>query len=338
MDCYGWYVQCVFYKINELPVSLLWCFVRFQVRKFVVTYFGQVWKDGQTILFFLSFIDFSIFLLFLISSFVHSFIRRLHLSQSDTMQSNEVDISSLSLEDKLIKRDLFGGAIKLSIPPKWRDVSQVRQIPDHQEVYQDCTITSSNSNNSDYDSLLEGTGGCVIVEILERQNNISDVDAVSFFFNDLADANKGETEETIVDGSALSSSSSSSERSLHYSKVWNVGRSNSSLSEEKVDDGKNNLMPNLNTRVVACSGIGHQSVGPLRNKDKLEEGKASEVVIELCVIRLKAVQTDLLISLSMPIFSKGIQKDKKVGNRKRHSDVFLSVLESFEVIDWTLFC
>ena len=34
--------------------------------------------------------------------------------------------------------DLFGGAITTSIPSSWRDVSQVRQVPDHQEVYQDC--------------------------------------------------------------------------------------------------------------------------------------------------------------------------------------------------------
>ena len=34
--------------------------------------------------------------------------------------------------------DLFGGAITTSIPSSWRDVSQVRQVPDKQEVYQDC--------------------------------------------------------------------------------------------------------------------------------------------------------------------------------------------------------
>ena len=38
----------------------------------------------------------------------------------------------------------------------------------------------------------EGTGGCIVIEILERQNDVSDEDAMVFFFNDLAHVNGDE--------------------------------------------------------------------------------------------------------------------------------------------------
>ena len=247
--------------------------------------------------------------------------------------NNPIDISGLTLESKLVKRGLYGGAMTISIPAEWRDVSDVRQVPDHQEVYQDCTFAnnseggnkSSNNNASTTNHSLQGTGGCLVVEILERQDDVSDDDATSFFFNDLANANESETAD-------------SSNRSLAYTNIWTVGKAEvaSSSSDEKYDN-EENLIPNLSARVKACSCIGNQTIGTLRNKDELEEGKASEVIVEMCVIRLEAVQTDLLISLSMPIFSKKVGK-KDEGSRKEHSALYLSILKSFEVLDWSLFC
>jgi hypothetical protein len=34
-----------------------------------------------------------------------------------------------------VARELFGGAIRISVPPRFEDVSGVRQIPDNQEVF-----------------------------------------------------------------------------------------------------------------------------------------------------------------------------------------------------------
>lgn len=223
-----------------------------------------------------------------------------------------IDISKLSLNSELTNTDLFGGALKLSIPSKWRDVSTVRQVPDHQEVYQDCTTDS---------------GGCVIVEILERQNDVSDNDAPEFFFNDLADVNKGDDEV------------GSSARSLHYTHVSIVGK-NEHQSTEGKESAEINLMPNLSARTKACTCVGTQNVGLLRNKEKTEEGKASKVKVELCVVRLETIQTDLLISLSVPMFENQEDEDKQVENDKKegHSSLFLSILKSFKVVDWSLFC
>ena len=37
--------------------------------------------------------------------------------------------------DELVAHDLFGGAIELSFPARLADVSTVRDVPDHQEVW-----------------------------------------------------------------------------------------------------------------------------------------------------------------------------------------------------------
>jgi hypothetical protein len=31
-------------------------------------------------------------------------------------------------------KDLFGGAIRMGVPPQWTDLSDLRQVPDNQEV------------------------------------------------------------------------------------------------------------------------------------------------------------------------------------------------------------
>jgi hypothetical protein len=72
------------------------------------------------------------------------------------------------------ERPLYGGAITCEIPSDWRDVSDIRQVPDHQECWQ------------------EADGAVLVVEILERQE-VSDVDGAAFFFNDLAQANGAST-------------------------------------------------------------------------------------------------------------------------------------------------
>lgn len=51
---------------------------------------------------------------------------------------------------ELVDRELFGGALGIKVPKDFKDVSEFRQVPDHQEVYV--------SNDSD-DSL--------IIELLE---------------------------------------------------------------------------------------------------------------------------------------------------------------------------
>jgi len=74
------------------------------------------------------------------------------------------------------QRPLFGGAMTCDIPSAWRDVSNVRQVPDHQECWHD----------------IDG-GRMLVIEILERKGEVADKNAAAYFFQDLAEANACDT-------------------------------------------------------------------------------------------------------------------------------------------------
>ena len=40
-------------------------------------------------------------------------------------------------EESLIKRDLYGGMAQIGLPKELSDVSEIRHVPDHQEVFVD---------------------------------------------------------------------------------------------------------------------------------------------------------------------------------------------------------
>ncbi|KAF4113630.1 hypothetical protein G5714_006175 [Onychostoma macrolepis] len=70
-------------------------------------------------------------------------------------------------------RPLFGGAISAVIPHSAQDVSELRQIPDNQEVF-----AHSQTDQS------------IIIELLEYQSQVQDADAARYHFEDVAASNK----------------------------------------------------------------------------------------------------------------------------------------------------
>ncbi|KAK3706864.1 hypothetical protein LTR37_012543 [Vermiconidia calcicola] len=71
--------------------------------------------------------------------------------------------------------DLFGGAITSSLPATFADVSEIRQVPDNQEVYLDKDGFSS-----------------IVVDILERVERPDD-EALKFHLQDIVEVDVGET-------------------------------------------------------------------------------------------------------------------------------------------------
>ena len=65
---------------------------------------------------------------------------------------------------------LYGGAITVDLPSSFADASQIRQVPDHQEVY-----LASEGYTS------------IVVEILEYVDKPSDAEALQYHFSDLVD-------------------------------------------------------------------------------------------------------------------------------------------------------
>ncbi|KAL6107485.1 rangrf [Pungitius sinensis] len=70
-------------------------------------------------------------------------------------------------------RPLFGGALSAVLPPGARDASELREIPDNQEVF-----AHQHGDQS------------LIVELLEYQGQVADRDAARYHFEDIAGGNK----------------------------------------------------------------------------------------------------------------------------------------------------
>ncbi|KAJ1397644.1 hypothetical protein B484DRAFT_458656 [Ochromonadaceae sp. CCMP2298] len=73
-------------------------------------------------------------------------------------------------------RTLYGGAIEAVLPASFRDVSDLRQVPDHQEVFVD-----------------QGSEASLIVELLSLDADVADEHAVQHYFNQLAEHNEAAT-------------------------------------------------------------------------------------------------------------------------------------------------
>ena len=102
-------------------------------------------------------------------------------------------VSDWDAKVKVVK--LYGGAMTCIVPEGWRDVSGVRQVPDHQEVWQDVSERLSVEDRAaagvpgDWWVEEMGREGMMVVEILERQDEVKDRDCVRFFWDDLCESN-----------------------------------------------------------------------------------------------------------------------------------------------------
>ncbi|GAB4839987.1 hypothetical protein Ancab_020696 [Ancistrocladus abbreviatus] len=78
-------------------------------------------------------------------------------------------------EDYCSERPLFGGAIASTFPLRFQDVSNIRQVPDHQEVFVDPERDES-----------------LIFELLELKNDVPDNASALWFLQDLAGEQEAE--------------------------------------------------------------------------------------------------------------------------------------------------
>ncbi|KAL3629054.1 hypothetical protein CASFOL_027115 [Castilleja foliolosa] len=81
--------------------------------------------------------------------------------------------------DFCTQRNLFGGAIVSNFPLRFEDVSNIRQVPDHQEVFVDPTRDES-----------------LIFELLDLKTDVADHGSATWFLQDLA--NEQDAEGTMV--------------------------------------------------------------------------------------------------------------------------------------------
>lgn len=77
------------------------------------------------------------------------------------------------------ERPLFGGAISSTFPQRFQDLSHIREVPDHQEVFAD-----PNRDES------------LIVELLDLKHDVADNQSALWFLQDLA--NEQDSAENLV--------------------------------------------------------------------------------------------------------------------------------------------
>lgn len=90
----------------------------------------------------------------------------LFLSGYRTMQTQNLHVAN-------VDRPLFGGALSAAIPHCAKDVSELREIPDNQEVF-----VHGHTDQS------------IIIELLEYQSQVENENAVRYHFEDVAGSNK----------------------------------------------------------------------------------------------------------------------------------------------------
>ncbi|UJR29239.1 hypothetical protein I4U23_010453 [Adineta vaga] len=184
-----------------------------------------------------------------------------------------------------IKRPLFGGAIQAFLPDRNIDASSIRLVPNNQEVYMHAESDQS-----------------IIVEILERVDEVSDENAIKYHFDALAEANNAEN-----------------------------------VQDHIIDKIESIPITSLNVQRLTSAWylFGRQQVS------KYHEQAKNIVHLHLCLLRLGGeIATDILISFNDPVLvnSQSSSNDEQIQNGSRWTfDDFKEFFSSFEVVDYGLF-
>jgi hypothetical protein len=207
-------------------------------------------------------------------------------------------------------RPLYGGAIIAKLPEEFKDVSDVRPVPDHQEVF------------------LNDHEVSIISELLDLGHDQSDDVVLQYYFHDLA--NNNESQQTQI---------------LHERLV--------------VDDtaaaGSHHFMPMIGGSHTKMMLIGKQSVKKYRS----ETSPLHDVYIIMTLIRLRNVDTDVLLTLNIPstllpirnissetlemtlnldlFLSSTMIEDNTLMTALPELQIYRDFLQSFHVRDWQLF-
>ncbi|KAI3645717.1 hypothetical protein MP228_008645 [Amoeboaphelidium protococcarum] len=209
-------------------------------------------------------------------------------------------------------RQLFGGAMKCSVPISYQDVSEFRQVPDNQEVFADTKSAAS-----------------IIIELIDTSSvpeeftfasqrsdsaTLNTNDPALIHFQVLAEDNQCTPENATV---------------LHQSQL----ESNCLIAAEG----------DTFARVV----VGMQRI------QKFNQTRLDQVLIMLCVFRLQQHNTDIVLSMSLPlvddsqanqacqlnwdsaISGSGLTRD----NDEVSSAVqtFVCLIKSFQLVDQSIF-
>jgi hypothetical protein len=259
-----------------------------------------------------------------------------------------------------LERSLYGGAITCQLPTQLRDISNVRQVPDHQECYQGIIITNTHNNSNSSEEVRESL---FVMEILEQQVDVDHENIVEYLFNDLAESNGCTGSDVVQTTTTTVPSTTHDERprilSFHtenddpmirMSPPNNLLTSTNMESMMEIDNdditttAKNHTNAVQQSAIIYRSGCGLQRIHP--GKDHINPSIMETLLILLYVIRLPSHCTDLLITLSTPITNDGTNEtpprptpatsyNNNVQQQLR--EIFQQIISSIHIRDLSLF-
>ncbi|CAL0318260.1 unnamed protein product [Lupinus luteus] len=196
-------------------------------------------------------------------------------------------------EDTIFERPLFEGKISSTFPHRFQDISNIREVPDHQEVFADPSRDES-----------------LIFELLEYKPDVADNGSATWFLQDLAGEQDAEGCVVIEQSGVLEAPG------LMY----------------------------RNTLPVISTAVGQMTIS------KGRQGREAQnlVKVYLANLRLKGVETDVLITAYEPIVinplsesadtvGAGVAVPAAQAGCKPMDEVFKLAVTSFKVCDWSLF-
>jgi Ran-interacting Mog1 protein len=226
-------------------------------------------------------------------------------------------------------KELFGGAIACRLPIDSVDLSDIREVPSHQE----CWFVETDQRASI----------AFTVEILRRQDDVADDRIAEVLFRDLADAN-GASAAALLPSSSSSSSSSSPTALESYpvalphlpgiigqratGELTMAAPAGGGVSTQSSSHGPM-LSPNLHLLNTHQNNQHPQSILSSSPPEMIVE-------VEIGVIRLPAQTTDILLTIMVP---QRVLLDRNASNStdrpaRRWMD---EMMASFRVQDWGLF-
>ncbi|KAL4920317.1 hypothetical protein BDW62DRAFT_199040 [Aspergillus aurantiobrunneus] len=223
---------------------------------------------------------------------------------------------------KIISRDLYAGAIKAIIPDGWLDASDLRQIPDHQELFLS-PITLSN----------------LIIEINARVSEEAALPALQSTQDreglDILGSNPGATPQTVDKAAALYHLNDICDDS---GDILRIVAPPQQVSVQKLPHARSYKGVAQMTPSVVRSGV-PPSIGGAAAGSSADWGLASSVSVHYLFVRLEEQGTDVLVFFNVPHKEfdergdpRGLSREEELASR-----VIDGLVEGLEVVDWGLF-
>jgi hypothetical protein len=218
-----------------------------------------------------------------------------------------VEVLKKNLSKKIMPpTPLYGGSLAIDLPSTYFDVSGIRQIPDHQEVYVDRGA---------------GSDWSMVCEIVEHQGSVQGSEAGAYFWQDLCDANECLETRGWRELSPASALAPFLPRQFREPKV-----------EPRCD------------QVVVCCGwqkippppSGGGGGGGSGGGSDASGGRVEPHLVFIClaILRLPGVASEVLVTLNAPGKEEGYADPE---HEDRALAAFQCMVSSLEIHDFSLF-